>query len=279
MTTAKRCFQRRVPPNSVRICLIFIPAMFLAAILLSGAGTRSTAHQYCDEGDQAASIGKYDEAIALYNKAIKEDGKLGRAFLNRGIAYDNLNKFETALKDFDKALALCPSGDKFRQEFYYNRGMCLHRLGRYNDAIKDYDEALKLQKDASFHFMRGKSHRSSGAPDKAVLDFDVAASQARGDDRAMSLFHRGLANRDLGRNQKAMEDFTLAISTFEQGYNDKDPMQLKGSKHNLPAAYWERGHLYEKLGNKELAAKDLKKAVEFQYRPDSEHRLPVQIAK
>jgi tetratricopeptide (TPR) repeat protein len=270
--------QKRLPPNPVQLALSF-GSVILASVFICGAGAQSSAHQFCDDGDQAASVGRYDDAIAFYNQAIKTDDKLSRAYLNRGIAYDNLNKFDLALKDFDKALELCPPGDKFRQEFYYNRGMCLHRLGRFSDAIRDYDAAIKLQEDASFHFMRGKSHRSAGSPSKAVGDFDIAASQAEGDERAMSLFHRGLAYRDLGRDQKALDDFSLAISTFEEGYDGKNSMQLKGSKHNLPAAYWERGRLYDKLGKKDLAAKDLKKAEDFHYRPDSEHRLPVKIAK
>jgi tetratricopeptide (TPR) repeat protein len=272
-------FSKRVPPNPVRALILFLPAMLLAAILLCGAGNDTQANQLCDQADKAAGVGKYDEAIVLYNQAIKADDKLSRAYLNRGIAHDQINKFESALKDFDKALSLCPPGSQFRQEFFYNRGMCLHRLGRYKDAIKDYDEAIKLQKDGSFHFMRGRSHRAAGNLDKALSDFDTAAMHAEGDERASSLFHRGLAYRDLGKSDKALDDFSSAIVAFEKGYDGKNMMQLKGSKHNLPAAYWERGHLYEKLGKKELAAIDLKKAEQFHYRPDTEHRLPVKIDK
>lgn len=277
MESSVRSIRRGVTPNPVRSLLLFIPALMLAAVFLCGAGNDSSANKLCDQADQAAGVGNYDEAIALYNRAIKADEKLSRAYLNRGIALDQIDKCEQALKDFDKALSLCSSNDKFRQEFLYNRGMCLHRLGRYKDAIRDYDEAIKIKTDCSYHFMRGKSYRALGQPDKALNDFDAAAGCAEGDERAMSLFHRGLAYRDLGKNEKALDDFNQSIIAFERDYDGKDPAPLRGSKHNLPAAYWERGHLYDKLGKKELAANDLKRAEQFNYRPDIEHRLPVKI--
>jgi len=274
-----RFHKKQLPLHMVRRTMAALPAFCLAVMLLGGAGDAKTANQLCDDADEAAGVGKYDEAINLYNKSIKADEKLTRAYLNRGIALDQMNKFEEALKDFDKALSLCPAKDKYRQEFYYNRGMCLHRLNRFKDAIKDYDEALKLHQDASYNFMRGRSYRALTNFDKAISDFDTAAAHTEGDERASSLFHRGLTYRDMGKTDKALSDFSASIMAFELGYDGKDAMQLKGSKHNLPAAYFERGNLYKKIGKKELASADLKKADEFKYRPDSEHRLPVKIEK
>ena len=51
-----------------------------------------------------------------------------------------LGKLDEAIADYDKAIRLDPDDART----YYNRGNANISLGRYNLAISDYDEAIQL---------------------------------------------------------------------------------------------------------------------------------------
>jgi tetratricopeptide (TPR) repeat protein len=235
-----------------------------------------TAQDLCSQADELARQGKYPDAIEHCNQAVQVDPSLTRAYLSRAIAYDQMDQYEKALADFDRALSLLPQDDRFRPEYHYNRGMCLHRMKRYEAAVKDFDEALQSADQASYYYMRGKSLRALRKSKEALLDFDKSIALEKGDDLAASLLQRGLVHKDMGQLKNALHDIDSAIQVYEEGF-DGDRQQLKGSKHGLPACYFERGNLYKMMGNEKLASADLKRAADFEYRPDIEHRLPISL--
>ncbi|MFN8291882.1 MAG: tetratricopeptide repeat protein [Chitinophagaceae bacterium] len=53
---------------------------------------------------------KYDKAIEVYNKVIKNNSKLQLAYYNRGFAYLGTKTYEKALWDFNKVMALQTHG-------------------------------------------------------------------------------------------------------------------------------------------------------------------------
>ncbi|MGB5595240.1 MAG: tetratricopeptide repeat protein, partial [Crocosphaera sp.] len=65
------------------------------------------------------------------------------AWYNRGIALDDLGRYEEAIASYDKALEIKPDKD----EAWNNRGVALYNLGRYEDAIASYDKALEFKPD------------------------------------------------------------------------------------------------------------------------------------
>ncbi|MHB8280911.1 MAG: tetratricopeptide repeat protein, partial [Candidatus Humimicrobiaceae bacterium] len=49
-------------------------------------------------------LGKYDEAIKSFNKAIRINPENGRAWISKGGVLDNLGKYDEAIKCCDEAI-------------------------------------------------------------------------------------------------------------------------------------------------------------------------------
>ncbi len=69
---------------------------------------QETARTHLDHGRACLDKGKYDDAIADYEKAIALDPKYALAYTNRGVAYYRKGAFDRAIADHSKAIALEP---------------------------------------------------------------------------------------------------------------------------------------------------------------------------
>lgn len=58
------------------------------------------------------------------------------AYYNRGIAYDRLGDFVSAVADFSTAISLDPNN----ADFYHNRGFSRRKMGQFEAALSDYTQ-------------------------------------------------------------------------------------------------------------------------------------------
>lgn len=63
---------------------------------------------------------------------------LAKAYRNKGIALNSLEKFDLAIECYDKALEIDPSDYKS----LLNRGVALDQLGNFEEAIEHYDQII-----------------------------------------------------------------------------------------------------------------------------------------
>ena len=85
--------------------------------------------------------GKYDLAIETYDLIIKEDPFHELAIGNRAIAFERKGDWRSALKDYNKAIAL---GSNWAS-YYHSRGWIYqYNMNDYQTALEDYREACKL---------------------------------------------------------------------------------------------------------------------------------------
>ncbi|MDO8637611.1 MAG: tetratricopeptide repeat protein, partial [Dehalococcoidia bacterium] len=113
----------------------------------------SQAIEHNNRGIDLANAGKYDEAIAEYTKAIAIDPKYANAYANRGIAYNNKKQYDMAIIDLSKAIEL----DTKNADAWNNKGVALQKLGRPAEAIEYYNGALQI--DPSHEY--AKSNKAS----------------------------------------------------------------------------------------------------------------------
>ena len=109
--------------------------MSAASAASEGARTKN------ETGVKLFREGKVEEAIALLEKAVREDGTYLPARINLAHAYERRNRFDEAIEEYRRVIAL------ERQNFFAhnNLGVLLDRQGRYDEAIAEFEEALKSQ--------------------------------------------------------------------------------------------------------------------------------------
>jgi len=98
-----------------------------------------SAEVWFNKGFALSSLGKYEDAILAYEKAIQIDPQLVEAWNNKGIALGDLGRHEDAIEAYEKAIKL----DAGFSAAWYNKGLALDAMGRSAEAIKAYDRVLK----------------------------------------------------------------------------------------------------------------------------------------
>lgn len=128
-------------------------------------------------GLKQVSAGKFEQAIASWEKALNIDPNLSEAWHNRGSALGRLGKYEAAVESFQNALAIDPHNCQAWNDrahalyqlqnwseaveswsnalkimpgnhlFWYNRGCALEQLEQWQEAIASYEKSLEIKPD------------------------------------------------------------------------------------------------------------------------------------
>ncbi|NCT42392.1 MAG: CHAT domain-containing protein [Microcystis aeruginosa G11-09] len=98
-----------------------------------------------EQGNQKYMNGDFIGAIASFDRALEIKPDYHLAWCIRGIALDDLGRYEEAIASYDQALEIKPD----YHLAWCIRGVALDNLGRYEEAIASYDQALEIKPD--FH--------------------------------------------------------------------------------------------------------------------------------
>jgi tetratricopeptide (TPR) repeat protein len=128
------------------------------------------------------------------------------AYLNRGIAHEELGNIADAIEDYTQAIKLNP---EYRILYHY-RGLAYDLEGKRDLAIADFSEAIRLDPaDTDARVYRGFTYAELGAHEKAIEDFDAVLAIDPND--AIALAGRGESLAALGQNERAIADFRRAL--------------------------------------------------------------------
>ncbi|MBD2597557.1 tetratricopeptide repeat protein [Nostoc spongiaeforme FACHB-130] len=222
---------------------------------------------YYKQGHAAYQVRDYKQAVESFTKAIQEEPKYAKSFINRGNARYNLKDYEGALIDYTKALEINPQEVKA----LVNRGNARYMLADYSNdpdreyhlAIADFNNAIRLNiKEAEAYIRRGivrsqiakYSGESLKEFQQAIADFSEAIKLNAS--KAEAYFQRGSVYYQMAQySTEYAQQYQNAIADFDQALklNEK-----------LAKVYLKRGMVrYEiaQYGGKE-ADKNNQKAVE-----------------
>jgi len=93
------------------------------------------------KGNAAMAKQNFELAAQHYTNAIQLDPNNHILYSNRSAAYASLGKYEEALVDGEKTIALSPSFSKG----YSRKGLALFKLGKAQEALQTYQEGLKVE--------------------------------------------------------------------------------------------------------------------------------------
>jgi tetratricopeptide (TPR) repeat protein len=200
------------------------------------------AWEWVNKGKSLLSLGRNEEAIRCYDKALELDPRYVAAWNNKGVSLKSLGRNEEAIRCLDKALELDPR-DVYA---WNNKGNSLNSLGRNEEAIRCYDQALKLDpRDVSAWNNKGGNLVSLGCYDEALRCLDQALELDPRDPDAWN--NKGLSLQSLNRYEEAIRCYDQAM--------ELDPRYIN--------AWNNKGAILESIGRKEEAIRCFDKALEF----------------
>ena len=223
---------------------------------------------YLSRGNVYTKIGQYENAIADFHKADREqiprdDIVLPRIYLSLGSAYAKSENYEKAIEIFDHAIRILPdfedrigwhpSEDTYNiaAALYNSRGNLYAEMGKDDlAAIACFEKAIKLKKynfipylNLSTVYMKINEH------EKAIKCYDrLVATMAKSN--FATYLCRGHFYVKIRKYEKAIDDFNEAIRYLKSLWY-----------HALISFY--RDTVYAEIGNFKNAIDNLSKAVKW----------------
>ncbi len=201
-----------------------------------------------DEANIYAMQKQYDNAIEAASASIKyrRGNQNKNMFHLRSMMYSAKRQYPKAIEDMTAFINAAP--DKYRA--YAWRGTAYEQNHEMDKAIADYRTAFKKSGNYEFRFYIARALQKMGRMNDAVAEMTAVVKQNPQEDEAWN--RRAALYFDMAKYKEAIQDYTRALETSF------------GSNETI---YRARARAYEKLGQKDLAQKDLKKAAELQKKP------------
>ena len=191
------------------------------------------AWEWVNKGFSFNSLGKYQEAIACYDRAIEIDPRLVGAWNGKGVAFAKLGRYQEEIACYDKAIGIDPR----EAGAWNNKGVALENLGKYQEAIVCYDRAIEID-PRLVEAWNGKGGALSklGRHQEAIVCYDKAIGIDPRD--AGAWYSKGVALSELGRYQEAIACYDRALE-IDAGYAE--------AWHNKGSALGNLGKYHEAI--------------------------------
>ena len=240
-----------------RAVLDFTKAIELLPNFFGGYEKRARA--YVITGDTDRAISDYSKMIEIessdaiedtarvisdYSKMMKIGSRGGaRGYIGRGQVYRLKGDYDSAIRDFTKAIEL-----KFYFQAYRERAIVYHLKGNYGAALTDYTLAITHDRlNHSLYYKRGSVYNKIKQYDKAIADWTVVI-QLTAD--AIGYYNRGIAYKEQGKFDEAIFDFTKAIdlnSKFVDAHLSRSECHTAKGDTVLAAIDLSQAHLIQQV--------------------------------
>lgn len=158
-----------------------------------------------NKGNSLDSLGRYDEAISCYDRSLEANPRYAATWYNKGLSLASLSRYEKAIDCYDKALEIDPR----YAAAWNNKGISFKSLGRYEEAISCYDKALEIDPRYAYAwYSKGYSLYSLDRYQEAIDCFENAIEISP---RAASWFIKALSEEEVGGPHQAAKSYCKFI--------------------------------------------------------------------
>lgn len=151
----KKCSIKKYVTIFITIITTFCTVTGITIFELVEKDWQEVAEQYNNEGLELYNLGRYEEAIVLYDKAIDLENKgvedIEICYYNRGRAYFKLGNYQKAIGDYTLAIEISP-----QPKYYSDRAVVYEMLGETEKASLDNIRALITITDFIHPSIKGK---------------------------------------------------------------------------------------------------------------------------
>lgn len=209
------------------------------------SGYNESRYIYLNLGNLYLDIGKRQEAIATFKKALEINPRDAEVYFNLGVVYEAQGNKEDALAAYKKTIELNPSHTKA----CYNLAILYNNLGKKEELLSLYKEAVKNNLDyPQAYFEVGNLYSDSGRHKDAIRLYKRAIKI--NPEFTQAYINLGSEYCAIGKNREAIHSFQKALK-LNPG--------LGLLHNNLAVAYY-----YEKRYS--LAIEHCQKAQELGYK-------------
>lgn len=172
---------------------------------------------------------------AIQSKLLSQE-KLALTYHRRGMAFYMQGEAGRAILDYTIALWHDDLPREFRPRTLNNRGLAFEALNQYETALRDYGLSIRLNPNyAEAYANRGNLRRRFNLNAEAVLDFDMALRG--GHARPQYVFAwQGMALEALGKRREAADSFRRALQ-IDSGFAEaRTHLARLDGERSLPGA-------------------------------------------
>lgn len=216
------------------------------------------------------------KAISILSECIDLDSAHSDAFFHRGVTYFKLEKYDSAMMDFNHVHELSPD----KSIIWMYKGFTHRNNGEIDQALQAFSNYITLNPtdtSAYSYVLRGKMKYELGDFDGAVADYDMAVKLQPFEEKYY--YYRFIAQYDAEKYIDALKSVTKLIETNPNFYgyyfykgNVFQGLQLYDSaiyQYNVAIiknyqnsdSYFYRGQSYQKKGELQNALEDYNTAI------------------
>lgn len=175
-------------------------------------------------GNRLYGMGRFEEAIRCFDRALRIHPRFARAWAGRGLASNALRQYQDAIRSYDESLRLDPRDPAV----WHDKGNSLCAIGRLEGALNCFNEALiRDPRDARAWNNKGICLASLGRPEEAVPCCDRALKIDPS--YAVAWRAKGIIEERLGR----IPDAVAAYKQFIALASVQDPASAEAVQRHL----------------------------------------------
>ncbi|MBM3840551.1 MAG: tetratricopeptide repeat protein [Verrucomicrobia bacterium] len=238
-----------------------------------------TARFWNNKGMSLSALGRREEAIICYDKALAIDAGEAKIWSNKGFDLQELGRHGEALECYDKALTIAPQLDGV----WSNKGSCLDAMGRFEEALVCYDNALVTDfRNGKTWNNKGRVLGSLGRSREAIGCYQEALAV---DPRYAEAWNNlGACLNTLGKHKEALACYEKALAIDPQyshaWFNNGIALAALGQRKDALASYdkalaidprdavtwFNKGNSFDALGRNDEAIACYEKALSINRR-------------